>query len=327
MGAGSWGTALASLLAGKLPSVTLWCREPEVAAGITATRHNPLYLPELELPANIRPVTDMRDAVQEHDVLVMTIPTPYTRAMLQQIHACDPDGCRYFVSASKGIEIESLTPLSAIYQDVLGRRLARRVCYLSGPSFAREVVQQQPTAVVLACQHSATVHAMQLLFSTPVFRTYRSRDILGVQLGGALKNVVAIAAGISDGLGFGHNTRAALITRGIAEISRFGVALGGKARTFQGLSGLGDLLLTATSPQSRNYRVGLRIGQGEAPASFLADQREVAEGVKTAYSVRQIAVQRELDMPITQAVHAVLYEGHEVRSAVQTLMARHLKAE
>lgn len=324
MGAGSWGTALANVLADKLPQVTLWCREPEVAAGIRQNRRNPLFLSDLPLSEHIRPVTDLQEAVQGQELLVMVIPTQFTRPMLASIlpHARE-DLC--FVSASKGVVVETMTLLSRIYHQLLGD--SRRVCFLSGPSFAREVLERRPTAVAIAGEEATLVHQVQKLFHTSYFRTYASDDVIGVELGGALKNIIALAAGISDGLAFGHNARAALITRGLAEMIRLGGVLGAKKETFAGLSGLGDLLLTATSDLSRNRTLGLRVGRGESLETILGHSREVAEGVKTTLAVQQLAQQHHLDMPITQGVHDILYGGHDPRAVVARLMERTLKSE
>ncbi|MBF0157895.1 MAG: NAD(P)-dependent glycerol-3-phosphate dehydrogenase [Magnetococcales bacterium] len=326
IGAGSWGTALAAALSVRMPRVTLWCREAEIAAGIGQQRRNPLYLSDLTLPDGVVPSTDLIATASSHDVLVMAIPVQFTRPLMLQIQPYLQPGV-VIVSASKGIEVATLTLLSDMYRQTLGPELARRCCYLSGPSFAREVVQQLPTAVVIAGDEASLVEEMQQLCSTPFFRCYRCSDPVGVQLGGALKNIIAIAAGISDGLGLGHNARAALISRGLVEMIRFGSHFGGQPATFAGLSGLGDLLLTATSDQSRNYRVGWRIGCGDQPETVFQGMTEVAEGVTTTLGVYRLAQQHHIDMPITEAVQAILHQGGQPQAVVADLMARSLKAE
>ena len=326
IGAGSWGTALATVLASKGPEVTLWCREPEVADGINRHHHNPFFVSEQPLPTNIRAETNLHAVTASHRILVMVVPTQFTRSILHTIHdSVNTD--TVFVSASKGVEVETLTLISDIYAAVFGAEISRRTCFLSGPSFAREVMQRHPTAVAIAGKEPALVKEIQTLFSTPFFRTYRTDDVIGLELGGALKNVIALAAGISDGLGFGHSARAALITRGLSEIVRLGLRLGACPETFSGLSGLGDLLLTATSEMSRNRTVGFRLGCGETLTDIQKGFREVAEGVKTTLSVHRLAKSLAVEMPITQAVHDILYEGRIPRSVVTELMERDLKPE
>ncbi|MBF0588892.1 MAG: NAD(P)-dependent glycerol-3-phosphate dehydrogenase [Magnetococcales bacterium] len=326
IGGGSWGTALAALLARKLPEVTLWAREPEVAEGINSHHHNPLFIPDLSLPENLHASSDLASVVQVHRTLVVVIPTQFTRSILKEIrNLADPE--THFISASKGIEVERLTLISEMYDEVFGPEVAHRVCFLSGPSFARDVIAGQPAAVAVAGRDADTTEAVQNLFSSPQFRAYRTDDVVGVELGGALKNVIALAAGISDGLGFGHSARAALITRGLAEIIRLGARLGGRPETFAGLSGLGDLLLTATSDLSRNRVVGVRLGSGETLAEIQQGTREVAEGVKTALSVHHLSQKLGVDMPISAAVYEILYEEREPRSVVSELMRRGLRAE
>ncbi|MBF0161912.1 MAG: NAD(P)-dependent glycerol-3-phosphate dehydrogenase [Magnetococcales bacterium] len=326
IGAGSWGTALAALLAAKLPRVTLWCLEAEVAEGINRSQRNPLYVSEFSLPANLRAETDLHHVVANHRILVLVVPTPFVRRILASlVTVAHPD--TLFVFASKGVEIETLTLISEIFAELFGAAGMQRACFLSGPSFAREVLQGLPTAVVIAGQNGSVVQQMQRLFQAPHFRTYGSEDVIGVELGGALKNVIALAAGVSDGLGFGNSARAALLTRGLAEMVRLGVCMGAQAETFSGLSGMGDLLLTATSPLSRNYTVGWRLGQGESLESIQQGAREVAEGVKTTVSVRRLAVQKGVEMPIATAVYEILYENRSPHAVVKALMERELKAE
>ncbi|MBF0459837.1 MAG: NAD(P)-dependent glycerol-3-phosphate dehydrogenase [Magnetococcales bacterium] len=326
IGAGSWGTALAALLASKLPQVTLWCLEAEVAAGINRDHRNPLYVSEFLLPETLRAETDLVRVATGHRILILVVPTQFTRRVLRTlVDVVTPD--TLFVFASKGVEVETLTLISDIYAELFGAERMDRACFLSGPSFAREVLQGLPTAVAIAGQNAEVVRQIQTLFHTPSFRTYGSEDVIGVELGGALKNVIALAAGISDGLGFGNGARAALLTRGLVEIVRLGVGMGAQAETFSGLSGMGDLLLTATSTLSRNYSVGWRLGQGERLEAIQSGSREVAEGVKTALSVRRLAARMGIEMPIAGAVYEILYEDRDPRSVVKELMERGLKWE
>ncbi len=326
IGAGSWGTALAALLATKLPRITLWCLEAEVAEGINRDHRNPLYVSEFLLPENLRAETDLLRVASTHRVLILVVPTPFTRRVLQtMVGVVAPE--TLFVFASKGVEVETLTLISDIHAELFGPDGLQRACFLSGPSFAREVLQGLPTAVAIAGHNADVVHRMQQLFHTPSFRTYGSADVIGVELGGALKNVIALASGISDGLGFGNGARAALLTRGLAEMVRLGVGMGAQAETFSGLSGMGDLLLTATSTLSRNYTVGWRLGKGETLEAIQSGTREVAEGVKTTLGVRRLAEKKGIEMPIATAVHDILYANRDPRSAVKALMERDLKWE
>lgn len=327
IGAGSWGTALASLLAERHPQITLWAREPEVATNINQTHHNPLFLSDLPLPTNVIADNNLNRVATTHSVLVMVVPAQFTESVLHQVWNLRTQET-IFVSASKGILVDRLCLLTDLYRETMGQKeFHQRFACLSGPSFAREVMTSQPTAVAVASPNQALAEQVQQLFHTPWFRTYRSDDVVGVELGGAVKNVIALAAGISDGLGFGHNARAALITRGLAEISRLGVALGARPETFAGLSGLGDLVLTATSDLSRNRTVGRRLGAGESLATILSQTREVAEGVPTALSTHRLALSLGVEMPITREVYEILHENKPVREAVTGLMMRELKAE
>ncbi|MBF0628386.1 MAG: NAD(P)-dependent glycerol-3-phosphate dehydrogenase [Magnetococcales bacterium] len=326
IGAGSWGTALATVLASKLPEVTLWCHEPEVAAGINQTHHNPFFLKEFPLPANIRATTDLIATAREHPILVMVVPTQFTRRVLTALrdHVTDET---LFVSASKGVEAETMTLLSDIHIEILGKPLGEKSCFLSGPSFARDTIMRLPAAVSIAGLDTERVERVQRLFHTAWFRTYSTDDVIGLELGGALKNVIALAAGICDGLGMGHSARAALITRGLNEMLRLGLQLGAKPETFAGLSGLGDLLLTATSDLSRNRTVGVRLGKGETLESIQQGSHEIAEGVRTTVGVHRLAAKLGVDLPITRGVYGILYEGLPPLEAVKELMERDLKPE
>ncbi|MBF0110823.1 MAG: NAD(P)-dependent glycerol-3-phosphate dehydrogenase [Magnetococcales bacterium] len=325
IGAGSWGTALATLLAAKVESVTLWCHEEEVARGIERQRINPLFVSRFRLPDNLHPTTRLEEAAR-NSLLVVVVPTQFTRATLSALrHHVAKDAV--FVSASKGIEVETSMLISEIHHQIIGPDALDRTCFLSGPSFANDVLSGLPTAVAMAGRNEPLLRSLQHFFSTPRFRIYRTSDVVGLELGGALKNIIALAAGISDGLGFGTSARAALITRGLAEMIRLGVHLGAEPATFAGLSGLGDLLLTATSDQSRNRSVGFRIGQGESLERIRIGSGEVAEGVRTAQAVHRLAKDCGIDMPISRAVHEILHENRIPRSVVSQLMERDLKGE
>ncbi|MBF0421776.1 MAG: NAD(P)-dependent glycerol-3-phosphate dehydrogenase [Magnetococcales bacterium] len=325
IGAGSWGTALAVLLAEKAIRVTLWCREEEVARGINEQHVNPLFVSRYSIPPNVVATTRIEDVAGDR-LVVVVVPTQYTRSVLSSLKPHRrQDGV--FLSASKGIEVGTLTLISQIYQEVLGAEALQRTCFLSGPSFARDVLEGLPTAVALAGVREDLLLALQHYCSNTFFRIYRTYDVPGLELGGALKNIIALAAGISDGLGFGHSARAALITRGLAEMIRLGVCLGAEPATFAGLSGLGDLLLTATSENSRNRQVGFYLGQGKSLDEIRIGAGEVAEGVPTTAAVYQMARNYGIEMPISHAVYEILFKNRAPRSVVSELMERDLKGE
>jgi glycerol-3-phosphate dehydrogenase (NAD(P)+) len=326
IGAGSWGTTLANLLAKKGLTVTLWAFEPELVATINRTRENDLFLPGVSLASTLSCTNSLPEAVAGAGMVLVVVPTQVLRGVVRELvrhMAADT----LVVSASKGIELDSLMLVSQIYEELLPPPLFRRFAVLSGPSFAREVAAEMPTAVVAAAADGEAANQVQRLFSTDYFRVYTNDDIIGVELGGAIKNVIAIAAGIADGLGFGSNTRAALITRGLAEMGRLGRALGGSPSTFAGLAGMGDLVLTCTGDLSRNRSVGLALGQGRTLDEILGEMRMVAEGVKTAESSWLLAQRLGVEMPIIEQVYRVLYKGKPAREAVLELMTRDLKAE
>ncbi len=326
IGAGSWGTTLADLLAKRGHEVTLWAYEPELVAEMRDTRVNSLFLADITLSPALAFTNDLTEAVSGKELILCVVPTQVLRGVIRQtLPAIPPDAV--IVSASKGIELETLQAVSQIYEELLPPNLYQRFAVLSGPSFAREVALEMPTAVVAAAADEAIARTVQETFTTRWFRVYTNNDVIGVELGGALKNVVAIAAGIADGLGFGHNTRAALITRGLAEISRLGLAMGARPETFAGLAGMGDLVLTCTGDLSRNRTVGVQLGQGLTLTTILGQMRMVAEGVKTAESTYLLARKLGVEMPITEQVYRVLYEDKPARAAVIELMARDLKPE
>ena len=326
-GGGSWGTALAHALACGGHGTRLLVRDATVAEAVNERHENPRYLPGLRLHADVLAVTDP-SVLAESDVWVLAVPCQSQRAALEDVRRLLRPST-VVVNASKGIELNSLKPMSEVAAEGLGRagHFEGRYAVLSGPSFAREVVECKPTAVVLGCADETLGASLRELFATTWFRSYSSTDVRGVELGGAVKNVIAIAAGVSDGLEFGHNARAALITRGLAEITRLGVALGARPSTFMGLSGLGDLMLTCAGDLSRNRQVGLGLGRGESLASVIKAMRTVAEGVKTSAAVYRLAQSLGVDMPITAAMNTVLDGSLSPVEAVRGLMSRALKEE
>ena len=326
IGAGSWGTTLADLLARKGHDVTLWCFESELVSEIRATGVNSRFLPEITLSPRLMCTNSLSDAVAAAGLVLFVSPTQVMRSVLGQALPHLPDGIP-LVSASKGIELGTLLTMSQLFTQTLPESRRREIAVLSGPSFAREVARQMPTAVTVAAGDDGVARQVQSAFTTDYFRVYTNRDLVGVELGGAIKNVIAIAAGISDGLGFGHNTRAALITRGLAEMSRLGRALGADLSTFAGLAGMGDLVLTCTGDLSRNRTVGIRIGHGETLDDILASMTMVAEGVKTTESAWMLAQKHGVEMPIIEQVYRILHEGKSARLAVIELMSRNPKAE
>ncbi|MFO7766518.1 MAG: NAD(P)H-dependent glycerol-3-phosphate dehydrogenase [Pelovirga sp.] len=326
VGAGSWGTTLANLLAEKDLPVSLWCFEQDLTERMQVTRINDLYLPGISLSADLQITNDLGRAVSGADFVVYVTPSQVTRRVLRESIKDLADDA-IIVSASKGIENDSLQLLSQVFDQELPPPLRQRVVFLSGPSFAREVSQHMPTAVVAAGYQDAIAGAVQQLFSTPVFRVYTHQDIIGVELGGAMKNVIALAAGVADGLGFGHNSRAALITRGLAEMTRLGLKLGAEKETFAGLAGMGDLVLTCTGDLSRNRSVGIELGKGRSLKDVLAGMNMVAEGVKTTLSAYQLAEKLGVDVPIIAQTYQILYQNKDPHQAVTDLMLRDLKAE
>jgi len=326
IGAGSWGTTLANLLAKKGHAVTLWAYEPELVNEMATTGVNGPFLPDIRLSSRLTFTNSLEEAVAGKGLLLFVVPSQVVRGVIGTALPAIPTDA-VIVSASKGIELGTLMTVSQVYEELVPAAMFRRFAVLSGPSFAREVAQEMPTAVVAAAAEEKVVRRVQDVFTTPVFRVYTNPDIMGVELGGAVKNVIALAAGISDGLGFGNNTRAALITRGLAEMTRLGLAMGASRETFAGLAGMGDLVLTCTGDLSRNRTVGMKLGQGMSLAAILGEMRMVAEGVKTTESARNLARKLGIDMPITEKVYSILYEDKPARGAVVELMTRDLKAE
>ncbi len=326
LGAGSWGTALAKHLADQGYETRLWSRRPEQTEAINRTHRNPNYLRNTELPSSLRATTDLEDAVHDATLVIVAVPTPANRALLERlVPLLSPDVP--VVSATKGIEQGTLSLVSQIFEDCFPAQQHGMLTYLGGPSFAKEVAATVPTAVTLAGKNEAVRQRVQRFFNTDRFRVYTTDDVIGVEVGGALKNVVAIAAGIADGMGLGHNTRAALITRGLAELSRLALRLGGHPLTMAGLGGMGDLVLTCTGDLSRNRQVGMGLGKGKKLPQILEELGMVAEGVKTAESAHQLARKLGVEMPITDQVYAVLYKDKPPAEALRALMTRPLKEE
>ena len=325
IGAGAFGTAMAITATRGGNDVVLWAHDPDVARAIRETGENPDYLPGIALGARVVATSDLAEAVAFSDTIVMMTPSHYYREVLTRVreHA---GGSLNVISGTKGIENDSLQRMSEITRDVLGAKL-HAFAVLSGPTFALEVARGDPTAAVVASTDVAFAQEVQNALSSSTFRLYHSEDVVGVELSGSLKNVIAIAAGVLDGLGLGFNTNAALITRGLREMTRLGLVLGGRIETFAGLAGMGDLVLTCTGALSRNRTVGVLLGQGRTLDDILRDAKFVAEGVKTAKSAKQLADRHQIEMPITDEMFRVLYEGESARLGVQRLMTRTLKSE
>lgn len=323
IGGGAWGTALGDLLARRGHEVTLWAREPDVADDINVRHTNARFLPGIALHPDLMASTSMVEALADAGIVVFVAPSHVLRTVVRS----GADAVRrdaVLVVATKGIERETLGLMSDVVESELP---GRPVVALSGPSFAMEVAQCHPTAVVAASRDATAAERVQRAFSSPTLRIYTNDDIRGVELGGSLKNVMAVATGIAEGLNLGLNSRAALITRGLAEMTRLGVALGARPATFAGLAGLGDLVLTCTGALSRNRTVGLEIGQGRVLEEVLASRDSVAEGVLNTESAWALACREGVAMPIVQAVHRVLFEGHPPRQAMNELMSRELRSE
>ncbi len=325
LGAGSWGTALAMQLARAGHAVHLWTRDPSHAEALRTDRENRRYLPGRPLPAGIEPTADLELALHSAKrFVVIAVPSHAVFELGAAIREDLQPGC-ILVSAAKGIEEGTLRRMSEVIADATGG--AAPVAVLSGPSFAAEVAAELPTVVTVAASDPVVAKTVQHGFSSPMFRTYSSDDVTGVEIGGAVKNVIAIATGVSDGLGLGHNARAAIMTRGLAEISRLAERLGGNPRTLSGLAGIGDLMLTCTGDLSRNRRVGLRLGRGEPLAEVLGALDQVAEGVRNTVAIDDLAHSLDVDMPITLEMRALLFDGKPPREAVVDLMGRRLRRE
>jgi glycerol-3-phosphate dehydrogenase (NAD(P)+) len=326
IGAGGWGTALAATLARADHRVRLWVYEADLAEGMSETRENPVYLPSIRIPESVHVSNSMISVLADSRIVIMAVPSHVFRSVVQQMAPLvKPD--TVFVSATKGIETCTLMRMSQVITDVLGTSVESRIAVISGPTFAPEVARGVPTALVVASPLESLRVQLQNELSSPRFRLYTNVDIIGVEIGAATKNIIAIAAGVADGLGLGSNAAAALVTRGLAEITRLAVACGGRRETLSGLAGLGDLILTSYGNLSRNRRVGIALGQGRRIEDIIGGMRSVAEGVKTAESAVALARKLNVEMPIAERMYAVLYEGLKVQDAINDLMERKLKEE
>jgi len=326
LGSGSFGTALANTLAINCSEVRVWGRETEAVEAINGRHENPAYLPGIRLSERVRASSDLTDALDGAELVVVAIPSQASREVIKRALPWLPQQVP-IVTVAKGIENGTLMTMTEVLEDCLPEIFHPYVAILSGPSFAKELALRMPTVVTIASRWDRVALRIQKALQTESFRTYTSTDVVGVQMGGALKNCIAIAAGISDGLGFGHNARAALITRGLAEITRISVRQGANPITLAGLAGMGDLVLTCTGDLSRNRRVGVELGKGRRLQEVLGEMNQVAEGVKTAQSARDLSVKTGVELPICDQVYAILFEGKEPKRAVVELMTRAPKAE
>jgi len=324
LGCGSWGGALGLVLAKNSYDVSMWHRNDDVVQKMKDSRQHYL-VPSLCFPENISFTSDADTAIQNASTVVIAVPSQSIRALLKTYKTAFTID-QTIVNVAKGIEVDTLMTVSEVINDVMGDEFKRLVT-LSGPSHAEEVIADHPTTLVSASAHQGAAQDVQALFATDYLRTYVNTDIRGVELGGSMKNVIAIAAGVCDGIGFGDNTKAALLTRGVAEISQLGVAMGADLKTFQGLSGIGDLIVTCLSQHSRNRKVGQAIAEGKDLETILSEMQMVAEGVKSAKSVHQLSIKHHIEMPICEAVYQALFEGKDPRESVSDLMTRELRKE
>ena len=325
IGTGSWGTAFGKVLADAGTDVVLWARREELAATVRERHENPDYLPGIDLPARLTATSDAVEAVDGADLVVLAVPSQSLRANLAALAGALPRGA-LLVSLMKGVELGSSKRMSEVVQEVADVP-ATQVAVVSGPNLAREIAEGQPSATVVACVDEDACALLQAACSTPYFRPYTNPDVVGCELGGAVKNVIALATGMAEGMGFGDNTKASLITRGLAETARLGVALGADPMTFAGLAGMGDLVATCSSPLSRNRTFGERLGRGESLAHILSTRQQTAEGVRSCESVLALARKHDVDMPITEQVVAVCHEGLPPHKVIRSLMARQAKSE
>lgn len=325
LGAGSWGTAFSLVLADAGARPVLWCRRVELAAAVEARRENPDYLPGVRLPDAVQATADAGRALRDADVVVLAVPSQTLRGNLVQWRALLPPNA-LLVSLAKGIELGTTRRMSEVIREVTGAG-PERVAVVSGPNLAAEIAARQPAASVVACADEGVARQLQGVFFSPYFRPYTNRDVVGVELGGSVKNVIALAVGMAGGLGFGDNTRASLITRGLAETTRLGVALGADPHTFAGLAGLGDLVATCSSPLSRNRTFGEQLGRGLTVEQVVARTRQVAEGVKSCTAIAQLARAHGVDMPIVDHVVGVVQDGVPPKEMTRSLMTRAARAE
>ncbi|MCX6621383.1 MAG: NAD(P)-dependent glycerol-3-phosphate dehydrogenase [Acidobacteria bacterium] len=326
IGGGSWGTALSIALAPRFESLRLWIYEKDLAHRVRAVRENDVYLPGFQLPPDVEATADLAEALEGAEAVLSVMPSHHVRRLFQQmLPHLEPS--MLFVSATKGIENGTLLRMTEVISDVVSARFPPRVCALSGPTFAREIAKGEPAALVVASNQEGAAIEVQQAFAGPMFRLYTNLDPIGVELGAALKNVIAIGAGVCHGLGLGSNTVAALITRGLAEISRLALAMGGQPKTLAGLAGLGDLVLTCTGDLSRNRKLGLELARGRKLDDIVSSMKMVAEGVHTTYAAVDLAKKYHVDMPITAQMDAIFRHGRSPKEAVRELMERSLKGE
>jgi glycerol-3-phosphate dehydrogenase (NAD(P)+) len=327
VGSGSWGTAVASLMAKKGESETiLWARRSEVAETINLFHENPQYLPDITLPENLVATSDLEEALADAEVVVMAVPSHGFRSVLKDVASIagtDP----VYVSLTKGLEVDTKKRMSEVIEEELDGISPANISVLTGPNLAKEIVQGFPAASTIACEEAATAEKLQDLFQAQTFRCYSNTDVVGCELGGAFKNVIAIAAGMADGLGFGDNTKATVMTRGLAEMARFSVGFGAQPITFLGLAGVGDLMATCASPQSRNHSVGIELGKGRTIEDIIGSMNMVAEGVKSCKPIYELGQEAGVWMPITENVVKVCHEGASVEEVVSDLLSREIKAE
>ncbi|MBD3414414.1 MAG: NAD(P)H-dependent glycerol-3-phosphate dehydrogenase [Candidatus Aminicenantes bacterium] len=326
VGGGSWGSAFSVLLGRKHIQTRLWIRERDIFDSVSRTRENKTFLPGIEFPSSISFHHSLEKTLEGTDMVFIAVPSEYCRGMYEKMSPFLTSD-QMIISLTKGIEYESLKRMSQMMQDIFDPQILSRIAVLSGPSFALEVAESHPTAVVVASTDSEVSQQIQQVISDPLFRAYTSSDVTGVEVAGALKNIIAISAGITDGLKFGTNSLAALITRGIAEITRLGVKMGAKPETFAGLAGIGDLVLTCTGKLSRNRYVGTELGKGKSIKKILKKMKMVAEGVVTTLSARKLAEKYEIEMPICEQVYQILYNNKDPKKALKDLMTRKLKQE
>jgi glycerol-3-phosphate dehydrogenase (NAD(P)+) len=326
IGAGAWGTALAIILAPRFSRIRLWVYEEDLAVRMKHSRENDVYLPGCALPARVEPTSDLGVALDGAEAVLSVVPSHLVRDLYQRMLPFVSESV-LFVSATKGLENDTLLRMSEIVHEVLQARFAPRVAVISGPSFAREVAGFEPTALVVASADATTAERVQTAFSGPTFRLYTSSDTIGVELGGSVKNTIALGAGVLHGLGLGHNAMAALITRGLAEMTRLTLAMGGRLQTMAGLAGLGDLVLTCTGDLSRNRAVGVGLAHGRKLDEIIRSMKTVAEGVKTTNAVVDLAKRYSLEMPISEQMFQMLHFGVSPREAIRRLMERSLKGE
>ena len=324
LGCGSWGGALGNILAEKNFDVTMWHRNDVVVSSLNKTREHYL-IPELTFPKNVNFTNNISSAIRSANVVILAIPSQSIRKLLIE-NRSEFYQDQTIVNVSKGIEVNTLMTVSEVINDVLGNTYKKTVT-ISGPSHAEEVIQKYPTTLVVASSNLKAAQKIQDLFASDMLRTYRNKDIKGVELGGSMKNVIAIAAGICDGIGYGDNSKAALITRGMAEITRLGKKMGGKSNTFRGLSGFGDLIVTCLSTHSRNRQIGQAIGEGRSLKEIISEMNMIAEGIDTAKSVHQLQLKHNVEMPIHEAIYQVLFDNKDPKSAVSELMNRRLTEE